>query len=630
MEKIRLLSYRDEVGLFVEGILPVFNRGRGILACPTDLVGLLGGIKDCYGYTPYWAMESVKKHVGVIASSEYSSHFHIMAERNSTIPSIRPVIPFDIIDNDKVIGNIFEDEIVCYGEYPQMIETDPNIILELEYLDRENPYHVTGKKYNLSGGNELYDEYVYRGKKYIKIGGNDFFFSLRDGIEICSRSQFVLSDGSKIHGGKNYWVRVEPVKWIVSRETETLISLYGLLSGIRFWNKHTGTKFEESDMFEYLNECMRYDLFQTFDIRRSNDITSFLSNNAFRINGSTISHEEKIQELIKSGISLFIHGDTGIGKSARVREIDPDCVIIYVCNETLDSLNGKSVYIPPLVKERKSINGEHEEIISEIVKDGYMMDVKPAWLIRLENICQQNPDKLHILFFDEITNAPPAVQRFVFNIILDREVNGKWKLPDNARIIAAGNEIDESISAYEIAPPLYGRFAHLYLDDDLNKWLLWANRVNIHPAIVAFVSCMGIDVLRSKYTGSSPNADPRRWEMASKILYTTGNINLLKGIIGEDLTNLFSAFYMQKLPTIEDVINGNYSVSIFNCNTNMQYALAHTLSYVTDEYFDIVHAFMMRIGKEACRTFESLYSRNNQRREEKVLAKRIEGGSYGI
>jgi hypothetical protein len=118
--------------------------------------------------------------------------------------------------------------------------------------------------------------------------------------------------------------------------------------------------------------------------------------------------------------------------------------------------------------------------------------------------------------------------------------------------------------------------------------------------------------------------------MASKILYTTGNINLLKGIIGEDLTNLFSAFYMQKLPTIEDVINGNYSVSIFNCNTNMQYALAHTLSYVTDEYFDIVHAFMMRIGKEACRTFESLYSRNNQRREEKVLAKRIEGGSYGI
>lgn len=627
MAKIRLLSYRDEVGLFSDGILEVFKRDEEkLLARPTDLVGLLGGIKDKLGYTPYWTMESAKSSVGVIASSEYSSRFHITAGRNSVLPSIRPVISINEIEKDKVIGDLSKDLIVSLGEYPQTIETNSEILEELEFLDSDNPYHVTGKKYHLKDSSEVYIEYVYDGKKYIKIDYNSIISAIYDQKE---SENFILSDGSKIEKNKTYWVRVEPVKWIVSLEKNILISLYGLLSGIHFWDNSIEYDFDKSAMSTFLNDKMSYDLFKIFGIKREKDITGYLSNNAFGISNLVIPEEMKIKELINAGISLFIHGDTGIGKSARVREIDDKCIIIYVCNETLDSLNGKSAYIPPLVKEKKIIEDGHEEIINEIVREGYMMDVKPSWLVRLEEVCNNDPENIHILFFDEITNAPPAVQRFVFNIILDREVNGKWKLPNNARIIAAGNEIDDSISAYEIAPPLYGRFAHLYLNDDLNKWLLWANSVNIHPAIIAFISCMGIDVLRSKYTGLTPNADPRRWEMASKILYSTSNINLLKGIIGEDLTNLFSSFYLQKLPTIDDIINGNYSENIFNCDTNMKYALAHTLSYVDDENFDVVHNFMIKIGKEACRVFESLYSRNNPKREEKILEKKMMGNGYG-
>lgn len=54
-----------------------------------------------------------------------------------------------------------------------------------------------------------------------------------------------------------------------------------------------------------------------------------------------------------------MHGPSSEGKSARVKQIDPDCVIIYLRNATPESLNGKSVY--------NQATGE-------------MIDVKPSWL----------------------------------------------------------------------------------------------------------------------------------------------------------------------------------------------------------------------------------------------------------
>ena len=111
----------------------------------------------------------------------------------------------------------------------------------------------------------------------------------------------------------------------------------------------------------------------------------------------------------------MLHGRSGDGKSARVKELDPDCEIIYLINASPDSLGGKSVLI----------NDE-------------MKDIPPTWYTNLLEKCEKEPDKIHIVFFDEITNASANIQGMAFNIILDKEVNGKWKLPENARIVAAG------------------------------------------------------------------------------------------------------------------------------------------------------------------------------------------------
>ena len=112
-----------------------------------------------------------------------------------------------------------------------------------------------------------------------------------------------------------------------------------------------------------------------------------------------------------------------------------------------------------------------------------MIDIKPTWLIKLEEKCKNEPDKKHVLFFDELTNALPNVQGIAFNIILEHEVNGLWKLPENTRIVAAGNEKKDSLAANEMAKPMFSRFAHVYIKTTTQEWLKWASQNNIHPAI---------------------------------------------------------------------------------------------------------------------------------------------------
>ena len=77
------------------------------------------------------------------------------------------------------------------------------------------------------------------------------------------------------------------------------------------------------------------------------------------------------------------------GKSARVKQIDPGCTILYLRNATPDSLNGRSVYNQ---------------------STGEMIDIPPVWLKKVQAKCEEEPDRLHVVFFDEINNALPSIQ----------------------------------------------------------------------------------------------------------------------------------------------------------------------------------------------------------------------------
>ena len=338
--------------------------------------------------------------------------------------------------------------------------------------------------------------------------------------------------------------------------------------------------------------------------------------NPYGFNFDGVLEEDIIRGAVESNVSVFLHGRPSEGKSARVKQLDPDCEIIYMRNATPDSLNGKSVY--------NAATGE-------------MIDVPPTWYQRVLQKCEAEPDKIHIIFFDELTNALPSIQGMAFNIVLDGEVNGKWKLPPNARIVAAGNDLNDSLAANQMAEPLFNRFAHVYIHTTVDSWLKWATtprekyerldykeeepEAKIHPSVYAYIaykSYSGRDVLRTPYTGDKPNADPRKWEMASKLLYKTKQPEMLRALIGEDLTRDFIEFTKRQVISVEDVINHNYSNRDLEMDVSQKFATAVGLSSVDDDHFEVVRDFMKKVGAEARAAFESMWTHGDERRLERL------------
>ncbi len=536
--------------------------------------------------------------------------------RNGAVrPALQSSVIFSQISTNRVRGYNRTEE-VEYGEYPQYAaDSRMQSILESEYNRGMNK---TGRSYTFDSVKYddydtgfkpvAYKEYEYQGKKYIRIRANSDF----------EGGKFKLSNGVEYRDGDYVWVEVSPVKWLIDDRTGILISKMGLVSGIRFLDKRTNYKgdFSRTEMKEYLDRYMIHDLTQTATFTRVQDMTPEEKErfeekrkqvekrrNPYGLKFGQVSEEEIIKGAIESGVAVFLHGPSSEGKSARVKQIDPTCEIIYLRNATPESLNGKSVY-----------NGS----------TGEMIDIKPSWLKKIEEKCEKEPDRLHVVFFDEITNALPSIQGIAFNIVLDREVNGIWKLPENARIVAAGNDMKDSLAANQLAEPLFNRFAHVYIKTTTESWLKWASEHNIHPAIYSYIAYKKGETLRSKYDGEKPNADPRKWEMASKMLYATGSPEMLRALVGEDITREFVEFCNQQVITLDDVINGNYTDrDIQALNTAERYATTIGLSQVDDTNLEKVRGFVAVLGAEFGAIFDALWTHGDESKLERLAEAKL-------
>lgn len=467
-------------------------------------------------------------------------------------------------------------EEVEYGEYPQSA-ADRELAGVLEQEFSEGRLIKTGKRYC-----SQYDEFQHEGGKYIRA------------LYIPEKTQ-QLSNGKKYSSGDIVWLKVSQLKWLYDAKAGLLISRTIPAAGLRFSHgKYYDGDFEKTDMCRYLNTTFADDIVPVVLRELTPEEKAMYEEDAGRAAGrrnpygltfGEVTEEDIIRGAVESDVAVFLHGPSSEGKSARVKQIDPECEIIYLRNATPDSLNGRSVY--------NQATGE-------------MIDIPPVWFRKVKEKCEREPDKLHVVFFDEINNALPSIQGMAFNIVLDREVNGTWKLPDNARIVAAGNDMQDSLAAHQLAAPFFNRFAHVYINTTTEKWLRWARKNDIHPAIYAYIAYRNGETLRSEYNGETPNADPRKWEMASKMLYATGRPEMLRSLIGEDITDEFVQFCRQPVITVDDVMNGNYSDrEIENMDTSQRYAMTVGLTQAGAEELETVRAFVSKLGEEFRAVFDS-------------------------
>ena len=617
--------------------LDIFEK-YGVEAAITDFSILLGGIyfdtntidgRGLSHRTGSWWLEDYVGNNQAFRVDGYG--LYDTSDVNTRFNGIRPGVPFYTISSEcsNLSSGINGVNEVLFGEYPQMA-VGKDLSTELEIKFNNGDLFPTGKKYTtdsvyyLKYSLRTHTEYEYNGNKYIRFVAD----------ENCDGK--VLSNGMTVELGKPYWICVEPITWLVDDDKQLAISKKIILSGIQFCSHgHYDGNFSESFVKSFMMQYLAKDIIpsnvnnltntsnmvkvpfsksedihdavrsimgkKTSDTNSSNVADSSINmnlKNPYDFDMDSVSEDEIIRGCIDSSVPVFLHGASSEGKSARVKQIDPKLVKLSLAGITPEKLNGRSVY--------------------NSLRDT-MEDKKPTWLERLESICSSKPDENHILFLDEISNALPSIQGMVYHLVLDREVNDRWPLPDNARIVLAGNEMKDSLAANKVVEPLFNRCAHVYIKTRLSDWLIWASETGIHPSIYSFMVYTNGRALRSNFNGKKPNADPRKWEMASKVLYSTGQPEMIRSLVGEEITREFCEFCNQKVITLDDVLKNNYDSNyLSNLNTAEKYATVVGLSCVNKDNLEVVREFVDKLGQEFVSVFDSIWCSGNEKRLELI------------
>lgn len=501
------------------------------------------------------------------------------------------------IDSNEV--RVVDDSTIIIGEYPQWVMSKEEQ-LNWNNLVNNNSLNITDKKYtidtvkyddyNTSFTKGELTEYEYNGVKAVRVKVNSYF----DGQE------FTLSNGENYKDGDYVWIKVSPLYF--EKKGDFFYSKTIILAGLQFNNQNgiynSESDFPNMDLSNYLNTYLKDEMLSS-TIDNTYEQRDNLNSNPYNLSFDEMNEEDILKGALESDLSVFMHGLTGVGKSSRVEQLDKDFTKIDLSTTTLDG------FIGLMIKD----NDTNE-----------MRYIEPYWYKELCEKCENEPDKNHILFIDELNNGAESLKKAAYDVVLEKRlINAGFKLdlPENSRVIAAGNEIEDSILASEMGAPLFGRFVHVYITTTSKEWLQWASENNIHPAIYAFIHYKGDQALYSKYDGIKPNATPRKWEFASKMLYKTNNPNMIRSLVGFEIANEFVSFCKTNVISMQDVISGNYSEQDLTMSSSQKYATTLNLSSVDEGNYEKVREFINNLDSEFQALFDMWYIQNGS--DERIL-----------
>jgi hypothetical protein len=240
---------------------------------------------------------------------------------------------------------------------------------------------------------------------------------------------------------------------------------------------------------------------------------------------------------------VFLWGPPGIGKSELVAEITRE-------------LGGHMIDLRLGQMEPTDIRG-----IPFYNKDSGKMDWAEPVDLPTEELSSEYP--VVVLFLDELNSAAPSVQAAAYQLILNRRV-GKYVLPKNVVLVAAGNRESDKGVTYRMPTPLANRFVHQEMRVDFPSWQEWAVNNGIHKDVVGYLSFAKQDLYDFDPKSASRSfATPRSWTFVSQFLEEEDSdedtlMNLIAGTVGEGLAVKFMSHrkIAGRMPKPEDILAG--------------------------------------------------------------------------
>ncbi|MGW4352445.1 AAA family ATPase [Nocardia sp. NPDC004582] len=148
---------------------------------------------------------------------------------------------------------------------------------------------------------------------------------------------------------------------------------------------------------------------------------------------------EALTLAVAADLPVLLWGEPGIGKTAALTQLSqaldlPLTTVIASVHEPSD-FSGL-----PIIGDDPATHG--------------VPMAPPEWAVRLVRAGRG------LLFLDELSTAPPAVQAALLRLVLERRI-GTLRLPPDVRIVAAANPRSSAADGWELSPPLANRFVHL-------------------------------------------------------------------------------------------------------------------------------------------------------------------------
>lgn len=230
------------------------------------------------------------------------------------------------------------------------------------------------------------------------------------------------------------------------------------------------------------------------------------------------SRLEALTLAVTADLPVLLWGEPGIGKTAALTQL-------------AEAVNLPLTTVIASVHEPSDFSGL--PVLGDDPATHGVPMAPPDWAVRLVQAGKG------LLFLDELSTAPPAVQAALLRLVLERRI-GALQLPPEVRIVAAANPPSSAAEGWELSPPLANRFVHLhwiYDHDVVVRGLggTWPRATLPHldrekfPAAVTFARRAVCELLSarpalvhqlptSQTRRGSAWPSPRSWDMAVRLI----------------------------------------------------------------------------------------------------------------
>jgi hypothetical protein len=275
---------------------------------------------------------------------------------------------------------------------------------------------------------------------------------------------------------------------------------------------------------------------------------------------------EALGVAVAARVPVLLWGAPGTGKTATIRAV-------------ADTLGWPCEIVIASIREPSDFAG------LPIVVGGEVRFAPPAWARRLAQVGHG------LLFLDELSTAPPAVQAALLRVVLERVV-GDLALPPDVAVVSAANPPEQAADGWDLSAPLANRLCHLAWEVDprmVADGLAAGFPSPVVPVLPSgweagqrvALALVGAFLHVRPALASAPPSDattagrgwpsPRTWEMAARLWAASSAANatdearaaLIAGAVGDGAAAEFLAWVTEMdLPDPEAVLSDPDSFTV--------------------------------------------------------------------